>query len=105
MVQFGIPRRSANANSNETPVNWRRGLFRVWVLFAVAWLMGWAIHLTMYGLQGGFKTIGDYLVIPVLLLGPPIALLLFGLATRWAFRGFVTEKVFPSDDRPPDKVA
>ena len=51
----------------------------------------------MYGLHGGFKTTGDFLVIPVLLFGPPIALLLFGLAAGWAFRGFK-----PEDD-PSDK--
>ena len=57
--------------------------------------MGWVIYLIMYGLHGGFKTTGDLLVIPVLLIGPPIALLLFGLATAWAFRGF----------KPEDKTA
>jgi hypothetical protein len=33
-------------------------------------------------------------IIPVVLFGPPVALLLFGIATGWAFRGF---KV---DDKP-----
>jgi hypothetical protein len=50
--------------------------------------MGWIIYLIMQGLQGGFKTTGDFLVIPVLLFGPPIALLIFGLAAGWAVRGF-----------------
>jgi hypothetical protein len=45
----------------------------------------------MQGLQGGFKTTGDFLVIPVLLFGPPIALLIFGLAAGWAVRGFKAE--------------
>jgi hypothetical protein len=49
----------------------------------------------LQGLQSGFNATGDFLAIPVILIGPPIALLLFGLATGWAFRGF---KV---DDRPP----
>jgi hypothetical protein len=49
----------------------------------------------MFGLQGGFKATRDLLVIPVLLLGPPVALLIFGLATRWAFQGF------KADDPPP----
>jgi hypothetical protein len=98
MVHFGIPRRSTRADEEEPlAVNWRRGLFRVWLLFCAAWLMGWAIYLTMYGLHGGFKTNRDLLGIPVLLLGPPIAMLLFGLATAWAFRGFKAEK------RPADK--
>jgi hypothetical protein len=43
-------------------------------------------------LQGGFKVASDLLVIPVLLIGPPIALLIFGLATRWAFRGFKVDE-------------
>jgi hypothetical protein len=96
MAHFGIPRRQLRANDEEAmALNWRRGLFRVWLLFCAAWLMGWVIYLIMYGLHGGFKTTGDLLVIPVLLIGPPIALLLFGLATAWAFRGF----------KPEDKTA
>jgi hypothetical protein len=92
MAPFGIPRRSLSAKDEEIlAVNWRRGLFRVWLLFCAAWLMGWIIYLIMQGLQGGFKTTGDFLVIPVLLFGPPIALLLFGLATGWAVRGFKAE--------------
>jgi len=107
MVHFGIPRRAVRAgkgNSEEVSLNWCRGLFRFWVLFSVAWLMGWTIHLVMYGLQGGFKTTGDYLVIPVLLLGPPIALLLFGIAAGWAFGGFIADSPSPENDRSPDKV-
>ena len=37
------------------------------------------------------KISGDFLAIPVLLIGPPIALLLFGLIASWAFRGFKPE--------------
>ena len=89
MAPFGIPRRSLSAKDEEIlAVNWRRGLFRVWLLFCAAWLMGWIIYLIMQGLQGGFKTTGDFLVIPVLLFGPPVALLIFGLAAGWAVRGF-----------------
>jgi hypothetical protein len=98
MAHYGIPRRALSAKEEEpSPINWRRGLFRVWLLFCAAWMMGWIIYLIMYGLHGGFKTTGDFLVIPVLLFGPPIALLLFGLAARWAFRSFK-----PEDD-PSDK--
>ena len=89
MSPLGIPRRSLSAKDEEIlAVNWRRGLFRVWLLFCAAWLMGWIIYLIMQGLQGGFKTTGDFLVIPVLLFGPPIALLIFGLTAGWAVRGF-----------------
>jgi len=91
-THFGIPRRAANENAEQQlPLNWRRGLFRVWVLLSAAWLMGWMLYLTMYGLRGGFKTTGDLIVIPVLLFGPPIAMLLFGLAARWALLGFKAE--------------
>jgi hypothetical protein len=97
MTHFTIPRRAFNARNEETPpINWRRGLFRIWLLLSAAWLMGWIIYLIMFGLQGGFKTSGDILAIPVLLLGPPIALMLFGLASGWAFRGF------KSDDNSSD---
>jgi len=89
MTHFGIPRRSLSPKDEEVPaLNWRRGLFRVWLLFCAAWLMSWIIYLIMYGLHGGFKTTGDLLVIPVLLFGPPIALFLFGLSAAWAIRGF-----------------
>ena len=99
MAHFGIPRRAGSAEAEEpVPVNWRRGLFRVWLLVSAAWLMGWIIYLIMHGLQGGFKTTGDLLVIPVLLLGPPIALLLFGIAAGWAFRGFQAESAPPSGE-------
>ena len=92
MAPVGIPRRSLSAKDEAIlAVNWRRGLFSVWLLFCAAWLMGWIIYLIMHGLQGGFKTTGDFLVIPVLLFGPPIALLLFGFAAGWAARGFKAE--------------
>jgi hypothetical protein len=78
------------------PLNWRRGFFRVWLLVSAAWIMGWAIYLALYAIQGGFKSVGEILVMPILFLGPPLALFLFGLATAWAFRGFVV------DDDPPN---
>ena len=68
-------------------INWRRGKFRVWLLISAAWIMSWVIHLIMYTLEGGFKA-SDFFVIPVLLFGPPLALLIFGVGAGWAFRGF-----------------
>jgi hypothetical protein len=50
--------------------------------------MGWAIHLIMYSLQGGYSGNSDFLTIPILLLAPPLALFMFGVAAGWAFRGF-----------------
>ncbi len=91
MTHFGVNPRLANSNSRRKaaePLNWRRGLFRLWILSSAAWLMGWTIYLAMYGLTAGFEAAGELIAIPILLFGPPIALLLFGLAARWAFRGF-----------------
>jgi hypothetical protein len=49
--------------------------------------MSWTNYLIMYFLEGR-STSNDVLVIPILLLGPPVALLIFGIAARWTFRGF-----------------
>jgi hypothetical protein len=98
MPIYSLPRRQFGAQEDEpTQINWRRGMLRIWLLLSAAWIMGWIIYLLISGIQGEFKTIGDYLVIPVLLFGPPIALLLFGLAAGWAFRGF------KMDDSPSGK--
>jgi hypothetical protein len=92
MPRFGIPRREFDEqDSNVLKVNWRRGLLRVWLLLSAAWIMGWIVYLIIYGIQSGFRSSGDFLAILVLLIGPPIALLLFGLVAGWAFRGFKPE--------------
>ena len=90
MPRFGIPRRASSMQVNERmeAVNWRRGLIRVWLLLSAAWIMGWAVYLILFAIRVGFETSREFLAIPVLLFGPPIALLLFGLAAGWAFRGF-----------------
>jgi len=90
MPRFGIPRRDLGNNESEAkpPLNWRRGLLRIWLLVSAAWVMGWLVYLIMYGIQGGFQSLSEVLVLPVLLFGPPVALLLFGLLAGWAFRGF-----------------
>src|SRR5262245_42908711 len=65
MARYGIPRHRFGVNDNEQElINWRRGLFRVWVLLSVAWMMGWTIFLLMQGIQGGLQTTGDFLEIP-----------------------------------------
>jgi hypothetical protein len=90
MAPYGLPRQPANAN--EPPLNWRRGLFRVWLLLSVAWIMAWVVYLSLYGIRVGFRELGDFLALPILLFGPPVALLLFGAMAGWAFRGFVPDK-------------
>ena len=89
MPAYGIPRRSFTQQAKElAPFNWRRGLLRVWLLLAVGWIMSWAHFFILLFLHGRF-TKNDFLVMPVLLLAPPIALLVFGVAARWAFQGFL----------------
>ena len=85
MQLHSFPRRSFTAQQpvEQVPVNWRRGMFRVWVLISAAWIMSWSIYLIMSALEGKF--------------GPPVALLIFGTATGWAFRGFKVDEV-PSED-------
>ena len=96
MARFGVPRRPGALNDNQPiAINWRRGLFRVWLLLSLAWIMGWMVYLVMFGIHGGFKNDSDFLEVPVLLFGPPVALYLFGAIARWAFRGFAP------DERPP----
>jgi hypothetical protein len=56
--------------------------------------MGWTIRLIMHALEDRFPG-SDFLEVPVLLFGPPVALLIFGLVAGWAFRGFRL------DDQPP----
>jgi len=52
--------------------------------------MGWIVYLTINGIKDGLRNSTDPLAIAVLLIGPPIALLLFGIVARWALRGFTT---------------
>ena len=88
MPAYGIPRRSFTPQVKELALfNWRRGLFRIWLLLSLGWVMSWSIYLIMYVLQGRF-TRSDSLAITVILFGPSVALLLLGVVTRWAFRGF-----------------
>jgi hypothetical protein len=100
MSLYRGPRRILGAPKEDpTPLNWRRGFFRIWALLSGAWIMGWIIYLMTYAIRDGIKTTGDLLAIPVILLGPPVALFIFGVATAWAFRGFVVEEPAP----PPEE--
>ncbi len=79
--------RRFNIQQEKPPVNWRRGMFRLWILVSSAWLMGWAIYFTIKFMSGEFAS-QNVPVVPVVLFGPPLALLLFGIGARWAIRGF-----------------
>ncbi len=73
------------------PINWRRGMFRLWILASGAWVDGMAA-LFLDRVHRRRSIGGPILVAPIVLLGPPLALLLFGLATRWAFEGFEADE-------------
>ncbi len=101
MSLYRGPRRPLAGRRNEAlAINWRRGLFRVWVLVSVAWVLGWAIYMVIDAIREGPKNTRDLLVIPVVLIGPPMALLVFGFAAGWAFRGFRSEGEASDDGQP-----
>lgn len=79
--------RRFNLQQDKNPVNWRRGMFRLWVLVSSAWVMGWVIFFAIKFMSGDYAD-QQVPVVPVVLLGPPLALLVFGLGARWAIRGF-----------------
>ncbi|MGE5158326.1 MAG: hypothetical protein ACM3OF_09265 [Gemmatimonas sp.] len=94
MPHFGLSQRDFDTQAaNAAKVNWRRGFFRVWLLLSAAWIMSWVVYLLVYGIRaGGYRNANEVLAIPVLLVGPPVALMLFGLVAGWAFRGFKPEE-------------
>ena len=64
-----VPRRPFSSRVSEpVPMNWRRGMFRVWLLMSAAWIMSWSIYLIVDALEGGFRG-GNLLWVPVLLFG------------------------------------
>jgi hypothetical protein len=97
MPLHSIPRRSHSPPvADPAPINWRRGVFRIWLLMSAGWVMSWAIYLIMRAFEGGY-TKADIFVVPTLLFGPPVALLIFGVATGWAFRGFQVDDHSPKE--------
>jgi hypothetical protein len=80
MHRSGLPQSAKSTN-------WRRGLLRLWWLMSVAWIMSWALYLLITDLQDGFRR-GSALEIPVVLCGPPCALLIVGVIAKWAVKGF-----------------
>jgi hypothetical protein len=75
--------------------------YGLWLLVSLAWIMGWALHLAIYGLHQGFKK-PDVLKVPIVLCVPPSALLLTGFATRWAIKGFAPGKQVSEQRRRPN---
>jgi hypothetical protein len=100
MALRNFSRRAFSPAGQPILINWRRGLVRLWLLVSAGWVMGWTIYLVMYSLQGGYNGNRDFVAIPVLLLAPPLAFFVFGLATGWAFRGFQAEH----QDQSPKQV-
>ena len=89
MPNFGIRSRGPRSEREDVaPLNWRRGLFRVWLLVSVGWIMGWTIFLILEGVQGRQAGLIE---VAILLFAPPIALSIFGWATAWALRGFESQ--------------
>ena len=62
-------------------------MLRLWCLTSGAWAMSWALYATISNLDDGVWTAAA-IKIPVALCAPPAALLLIGLMTKWALRGF-----------------
>jgi hypothetical protein len=89
MPNFGVPNRKEVSKGQRVAFNWKRGLFRVWLLLSVGWILGWAIYFSLEGLQGGLSTSSEGISMLVVLIAPPIALAIFGAAMIWALRGFV----------------
>ena len=95
-IQFG----------ESAPLNWQRGMFRLWLLVSAAWIMGWAIYLILSVIAQALTSLEDFLAIPIVFFGPPIALLLCGLAAAWAIRGLKSERPEQkaTTKRPEDTV-
>jgi hypothetical protein len=90
MPNFGVPHREASREQDQrSPLNWRRGLFRIWLLLSAGWILGWVIYFAIQGMQEGLSTSGEWISVLITLLAPPIAMAIFGAAMIWALRGFV----------------
>ncbi|WP_245434293.1 hypothetical protein [Pseudolabrys taiwanensis] len=74
------------------PLNWRRGFLRLWILASIAWLLGWSIYLGISAFRHGWNDSSDLFAVALILIGPPLALLAFGFAAAWAFRGFAPDR-------------
>jgi len=85
------PWENGRPKAETPPLNWRRGFFRLWILASIAWVLGWSIYVVIAAFRGGWGSSGDFFAVAVILVGPPLALLAFGLAAAWAFKGFAPD--------------
>ena len=87
----------SNRLRNATSLNWNRGAFRLWALVSLAWIMGFALYSIISNFEAGLWNAAA-IKIPVALCGPPVALLVVGIFTKWAIRGFA-----PTEEKVPPK--
>jgi hypothetical protein len=91
--------------SSSAPLNWRRGLFRLWLLASAAWILAWGVYSILSAIAHAFVTPEDVVARAVVFFGPPVALLLCGLAARWALEGFrPNERVQSAPKRPEENI-
>ena len=95
-----FPMRGSGNLRNAVSINWNRGAFRVWVLISLAWIMACALYCTISNLHDGLWKAAA-IKIPVALCGPPAALLVVGLGTKWAVKGFAPRVDRDLADAPP----
>ena len=81
MPLYSPPKYRGECRLQSGELNWRRGSYRLWLLASTAWILCWGMSLSIYALR--FGQVGNLLTIPVLLLGPPAAMLIFGRASLW----------------------
>jgi hypothetical protein len=66
MAVRNFPRRTFSLPVEPILFNWRRGLFRIWLIASTGWMMGWTIYLLMYSLRSGYTGNRDFVAIPIL---------------------------------------
>lgn len=80
-------------------MNWRNGLFRFWIIVSALWVLYWLYELDptcIYKIESWCRDVvlhassANWLHLAGVMLGGPVALLLFGWAIFWAVTGFRT---------------
>lgn len=85
-------------------LDWSRGFFRLWLLFAVPWVVGFllgaayelrnaqsTLEAWRWGHHGNLPTpdpYGDATFLVVVAVGVPVVLLIAGTGVLWALKGF-----------------